>query len=55
MPEPTECPKCWGTGWTSHDCQCTECDGLGEVDGDPFYVQADRIYEDLKDRQAEER
>ena len=50
----TTCPKCNGEGWTSHDCQCTECDGTGEVDVDPFYAGADLLYEQEKDRRLED-
>ena len=47
------CPKCGGEGWTAHDAHCPECDGTGEVEEDPFYIGADLLYEEMKDREAE--
>ena len=54
MPDYIICPKCAGEGWTSHDCQCIECDGTGEVEADPFYIGADLLYEEMKDNRLTE-
>ena len=55
MSESIECPKCWGTGWITHDAHCRECDGTGEVPADPWCIGADLLYDEMKDRKAEDR
>ena len=50
MDEMVDCPRCNGTGWLKHDAHCPECDGTGMVEEDPFFIKADLIYEEMKDR-----
>ena len=44
-----DCTRCWGSGWIGYDCHCPDCDGTGQTEEDPFYVEADLLYERLKD------
>ena len=54
MPDLITCPKCGGEGWTAHDAHCPGCDGTGEVEEDPFYIGADLLYEEMKDRELDD-
>jgi len=51
--ESTECTACWGLGWIRNE-HCPACDGTGEVTEDPWYIGADLLYDEMKDRQMED-
>lgn len=48
MVEKIDCPRCFGTGWQSHDWMCAECGGSGEIDPDDLYDE-DQEYDEWKD------